>query len=106
MEWFKEELYAGAVRQQLLTEESRPKYRFKVSAFSGWKQLPDAALEPLGGRAAAKRVRKKLMASRKAEEEAMAAANGATNGEGAAPPSVGTKRGLDELQAGDAAPPE
>ena len=28
----------------------------QVSAFSGWKQLPDAALEPLGGRAAAKRV--------------------------------------------------
>ena len=97
MEWFKEELYAGAVRQQLLTEETRSKYKFKVelratyptpsrsiiriskchhhpitttnaigqvSAFSGWKQLPDAALEPLGGRAAAKRVRKKLLASR------------------------------------------
>ena len=64
---FKEEVNWTAMRQNIVTEETKDRHlRLKFSHFNSWKELPDVALAPLGGRDRAKALRKKLVAQRTA----------------------------------------
>ena len=67
VESFKEELYAGAARSQIVSEEvTHRELRIKVHHFSSWRELPDVCFESLGGREAAKGHHKRHKAARKA----------------------------------------
>ncbi len=67
VEAFKDEVNRTALWQGIVTEASVNKQlRLKFSTFASWKDLPDAALQGVGGRAAAKALRKQLVAQRAA----------------------------------------
>ena len=71
---FKEEIYATARRFGVCPEGfDHTMLRLKLRDFASWRELPDGAFASLGGREAAKAVRKKLTAARKAKEAAEAA---------------------------------
>ena len=57
VEYFKKEVYAGAIKNGLLTEsvtrEHRKHLRLRVAHFSSWSDMPNDAFASLGGRDAA-----------------------------------------------------
>jgi len=67
VEAFKEDLYAGAARSGIVTEEmTHRNLRVKIVDFASYRELPAACFESLGGAEAAKALHKKLKAARKA----------------------------------------
>ena len=70
VESFKEEIYAGALKNGLLTESvTREHLRLRVAYFSSWSDMPDEAFASLGGRDAASDARRRV---RRAKREARA----------------------------------
>jgi hypothetical protein len=75
VEAFREELYGRAANQNLVTEQTQRHLRVKCSSFDSWKELPAVVLEVgMGGRAAAKAERKRILERRKREAAAAAVA--------------------------------
>lgn len=71
VESFKEELYNGAARSGIVSEECTPRQlRVKIVDFTSYRELPDACFASLGGREAAREMHKKLRAARKAANAA------------------------------------
>jgi hypothetical protein len=75
VEAFREELYGRAANQNLVNEQTQKHLRVKCSSFGSWKELPDDVfVVGMGGRAAAKAERKRILARRKREAAAAAEA--------------------------------
>jgi poly(A) polymerase len=90
---YKQELYSLAHRHGVLPEGMTHKnLRVRVTDFSSWRKLPDAALESLGGREAAKQVRKRFTERRKAIEATLEQAVPSADHEAAAEAHAGEKR--------------
>lgn len=70
VEAFREEVVHGALRSGVATEATVERYRLKFASFASWRDLPDAACELVGGRAAARALRKRLVEARRAEAAA------------------------------------
>ena len=61
VESFKEEVYAGAIKNGLLTESvTREHLRLRVAHFSSWSDMPNDAFASLGGRDAASDARRRV----------------------------------------------
>ena len=107
VEAFKVELYGGAFKSKLITEEiTHKELRVKISDFASYRQLPDVCFESLGGREAARELHKKLRAQRKAAEKAAAEAaglqpsNAAHQSSESSTTSAGSKRSAAEVGGG------
>ena len=115
VEGFKEELYHGAARSGIITDDvTHKQLRVKIVSFTSYRELPEECFASLGGKEKAREMHKQLRAARKkaaAEAEGLApsdaslqdsASTAASDAPGSA---AGAKRGLDGEGAGGASQP-